>query len=218
MHRAGQLLGLAIGGCFCNDLQYVAHEMGVYLTSIAVDVTVDLEGSPLSRRMRKCEWRWRRPTNPRMWTASSSARGRSRPSATHLNVACRLNFCRQLFRPGGQQRLYALPPSQARLVYPEYYEGEPSLKSCARASFSRMSSERPSGGKRNTSPPFYKQTAASRQHSHAQCPLWVKSRHLQCTSRCPLSANSGHRERHGSTKNPRAFQRFARGFSGHIPN
>ena len=39
--------GLAIGGCFCNDLQYVAHEMGVYLTSIEVDVTVDLEGSPL---------------------------------------------------------------------------------------------------------------------------------------------------------------------------
>ncbi len=45
--NGGQLLGLAIGGCFCNDLQYVAHEMGVYLTSIEVDVTVDLEGSPL---------------------------------------------------------------------------------------------------------------------------------------------------------------------------
>ena len=27
----------------------------------------------------------------------------------------------------------------------------------------------------------------------AQCPLWVKSGHVQCTSRCPLSANSGHR-------------------------
>ena len=23
-----------------------------------------------------------------------------------------------------------------------------------------------------------------------QCPLWVKSRHLQCTSRCPVSASS----------------------------
>ena len=45
--NGGQLLGLAIGGCFCNDLQYVAHEMGVYLTSIEIDVTVDLEGSPL---------------------------------------------------------------------------------------------------------------------------------------------------------------------------
>ena len=26
-----------------------------------------------------------------------------------------------------------------------------------------------------------------------QCPLWVISRHMQRTSRCPLSANSGHR-------------------------
>ena len=24
------------------------------------------------------------------------------------------------------------------------------------------------------------------------CPLWVKSRHVQCTNPCPLSANSGH--------------------------
>ena len=45
--NGGQLLGLAIGGCFCNDLQYVAHEMGVSLTTIKVDVTVGLEGSPL---------------------------------------------------------------------------------------------------------------------------------------------------------------------------
>ncbi|HXZ46728.1 MAG TPA: OsmC family protein [Pseudolabrys sp.] len=45
--NGGQLLGLAIGGCFCNDLHYVAHDMGVRLTSIAVDVTVDFEGNPL---------------------------------------------------------------------------------------------------------------------------------------------------------------------------
>lgn len=45
--NGGQLLGLAIGGCFCNDLHYVAHEMGVRLASIAVDVTVTFEGSPL---------------------------------------------------------------------------------------------------------------------------------------------------------------------------
>jgi organic hydroperoxide reductase OsmC/OhrA len=45
--NGGQLLALAIGGCFCNDLQYVAHDMGVRLTSIEVDVTVGLEGSPL---------------------------------------------------------------------------------------------------------------------------------------------------------------------------
>src|SRR6185503_17840835 len=29
-----QLLGLAIGGCFCNDLQYVAHDMGILLASV----------------------------------------------------------------------------------------------------------------------------------------------------------------------------------------
>jgi organic hydroperoxide reductase OsmC/OhrA len=45
--NGGQLLGLAIGGCFCNDLHYVAHDMGVRLASIAVDVTVTFEGSPL---------------------------------------------------------------------------------------------------------------------------------------------------------------------------
>ncbi len=45
--NGGELLGLAIGGCFCNDLQYVAHDMGVQLASIQVDVTVALEGNPL---------------------------------------------------------------------------------------------------------------------------------------------------------------------------
>jgi organic hydroperoxide reductase OsmC/OhrA len=45
--NGGELLGLAIGGCFCNDLQYAAHDMGVRLASIQVDVTVALEGTPL---------------------------------------------------------------------------------------------------------------------------------------------------------------------------
>ena len=45
--NGGQLLGLAIGGCFCNDLHYVAYDMGVRLASIAVDVSVTFEGSPL---------------------------------------------------------------------------------------------------------------------------------------------------------------------------
>lgn len=45
--NGGQLLGLAIGGCMCNDLRYVAHQMGVTLTSLAVDVTVHLtDGNP----------------------------------------------------------------------------------------------------------------------------------------------------------------------------
>ena len=45
--NGGQLLGLAIGGCFCNDLHYVAHEMGIELLSLAVDVTVSFAGEPL---------------------------------------------------------------------------------------------------------------------------------------------------------------------------
>lgn len=45
--NGGQLLALAIGGCFCNDLHYVAHDMGVTLAKVAVDVTLTLEGSPL---------------------------------------------------------------------------------------------------------------------------------------------------------------------------
>ena len=45
--NGGQLLALAIGGCFCNDLHYVAHDMGVRLLKVAVDVTLTLEGSPL---------------------------------------------------------------------------------------------------------------------------------------------------------------------------
>ena len=45
--NGGQLLGLAIGGCFCNDLHYVAHAMGVRLATVSVDVTVTFEGEPL---------------------------------------------------------------------------------------------------------------------------------------------------------------------------
>lgn len=41
--NGGQLLG----GCFCNDLRYVAAEMGVRLDKIAVTVTLNLEGKPL---------------------------------------------------------------------------------------------------------------------------------------------------------------------------
>ncbi|HTL65182.1 MAG TPA: OsmC family protein [Pseudolabrys sp.] len=45
--NGGQLLGLAIGGCFCNDLQYVAHDMGILLASVQVSVSVTFEGTPM---------------------------------------------------------------------------------------------------------------------------------------------------------------------------
>ena len=45
--NGGQLLALAIGGCFCNDLRYVAAERDVALETIEVSVTVEMEGDPL---------------------------------------------------------------------------------------------------------------------------------------------------------------------------
>jgi organic hydroperoxide reductase OsmC/OhrA len=44
--NGGQLLALAIGGCLCNDLRYLAHDMSIQLQSIEVDVTVSFEGNP----------------------------------------------------------------------------------------------------------------------------------------------------------------------------
>jgi organic hydroperoxide reductase OsmC/OhrA len=45
--NGGQLLGIAIGGCFCNDLRYVAAELGIAIATIAVDVHVSFDGDPL---------------------------------------------------------------------------------------------------------------------------------------------------------------------------
>ncbi|WP_458094213.1 OsmC family protein [Roseomonas sp. WA12] len=45
--NGGQLLGLAIGGCLCNDLHYTAERMGIRLTALAVDVSVTFDGEPL---------------------------------------------------------------------------------------------------------------------------------------------------------------------------
>jgi organic hydroperoxide reductase OsmC/OhrA len=45
--NGAQLLALTIGGCFCNDLRYVAHATGAKLGRISVSVTVELEGDPI---------------------------------------------------------------------------------------------------------------------------------------------------------------------------
>ena len=45
--NGAQLLGLSLGGCFCNDLRYKAHLAGVKLGRISVTVTVTLEGEPV---------------------------------------------------------------------------------------------------------------------------------------------------------------------------
>ncbi|MBO0144823.1 OsmC family protein [Agrobacterium sp. Ap1] len=45
--NGGQLLGLAVGGCYCNDLRYIAHDLGVEIGDIAVTVQLELDGAPL---------------------------------------------------------------------------------------------------------------------------------------------------------------------------
>jgi organic hydroperoxide reductase OsmC/OhrA len=45
--NGAQLLGLSIGGCYCNDLRYTAHDLGVEIGEIVVSVRIELEGSPL---------------------------------------------------------------------------------------------------------------------------------------------------------------------------
>jgi organic hydroperoxide reductase OsmC/OhrA len=48
--NGGQLLALSIGGCLCNDIHYAAHELGIKLEHVAVDVELTLEGEPLIAR------------------------------------------------------------------------------------------------------------------------------------------------------------------------
>ena len=45
--NGAQLLALSLGGCFCNDLRYVAEEMGKALGEISVIVSLELSGKPL---------------------------------------------------------------------------------------------------------------------------------------------------------------------------
>lgn len=45
--NGGELLALSLGGCFCNDVQYVAEQLNLVVSSLAVSVTVDFEGDPL---------------------------------------------------------------------------------------------------------------------------------------------------------------------------
>jgi organic hydroperoxide reductase OsmC/OhrA len=44
--NGGELLALAIGGCLCNDLRHVAHDMGVELGEVAVSVALEIAGAP----------------------------------------------------------------------------------------------------------------------------------------------------------------------------
>ena len=44
--NGGELLALAIGGCFCNDMQALAEEMGLTIADLRVSVSVDFSGQP----------------------------------------------------------------------------------------------------------------------------------------------------------------------------
>ena len=41
--NGGELLALAVGGCLCNDLRYVAHRRGATLAEFTVDVEVHVD-------------------------------------------------------------------------------------------------------------------------------------------------------------------------------
>ena len=45
--NGGEMLALALGGCLCNALRYMAETLATPLGPINVEVTLDLEGDPL---------------------------------------------------------------------------------------------------------------------------------------------------------------------------
>lgn len=45
--NGGELLALSLGGCFCNDVHYSAHEMGLVVSHLRVVVTAEFDGDPL---------------------------------------------------------------------------------------------------------------------------------------------------------------------------
>ena len=44
--NGGELLALAVGGCFCNDMQAIADEMALSIADLRVSVDIDFDGSP----------------------------------------------------------------------------------------------------------------------------------------------------------------------------
>ncbi|HEY4069974.1 MAG TPA: OsmC family protein [Sphingomicrobium sp.] len=44
--NGGELLALAIGGCFCNDMQAIADQMGLAIADLRVRVSIDFDGQP----------------------------------------------------------------------------------------------------------------------------------------------------------------------------
>lgn len=92
--NGAQLLALAIGGCYCNDLRYVAHEQGVEVGEIAVKVRIELDGSPLiathAELSVRCELRDGSDPQPiidRAWSVCTVANSLNRGVKTALALA-----------------------------------------------------------------------------------------------------------------------------------
>jgi hypothetical protein len=103
--NGGELLALAVGGCLCNDLRYVAHRRGVMLADFTVDVEVHVDahgsvervagrhGVALPRRSRGCLQLRRRMASgdpvvsmraePTALLGHALASGRIAPEAVH---------------------------------------------------------------------------------------------------------------------------------------
>jgi organic hydroperoxide reductase OsmC/OhrA len=45
--KGGELLALAVGGCFCNDMQALADEMGLAIGDLKVSVSIEFGGDPV---------------------------------------------------------------------------------------------------------------------------------------------------------------------------
>lgn len=45
--NGGELLALALGGCFSNDVRYAAERLSVPIGDVRVQVTLELDGEPL---------------------------------------------------------------------------------------------------------------------------------------------------------------------------
>jgi organic hydroperoxide reductase OsmC/OhrA len=45
--NGGELLALAVGGCFCNDMQAIADQMAIAIADLRVIVDIDFDGNPV---------------------------------------------------------------------------------------------------------------------------------------------------------------------------
>lgn len=93
--NGAQLLGLAIGGCYCNDLRYAAHDLGVEIGEVAVAMRLELEGSPLIEtsavlyvKSETTDGFDAKVVIDRAWSVCTVAKSLNRGVKTTLEIAC----------------------------------------------------------------------------------------------------------------------------------